>query len=93
MRKMKESKEIMKNLAFKIEKKGVAKMFKLNKIKSQFQAKLEGCSQNSKFELDFTAFKSIDQARKTLFSSVFTLSTTKTTSNSKESASSTKIKV
>lgn len=86
MRKMKESKELMKNLAFKIHKKGIAKIFKLNKIKSEFQSKLESLSQNTKFELDFNAYKSVEQARKVLFSSVFSFSKSKTTSSSSSSS-------
>ena len=74
MRKMKETKEMMKGLAYKIERKGTAKLYKLNKIKLQFQSKLESLSQNSQFKLDFSKYKSIEQSRKVLFSSVFSFS-------------------
>jgi hypothetical protein len=73
MRKMNETKEMIKGLKFKIDKQEKAKISKLNKIKSEFKLKLENLSQNSRFKLDFNQYKSIDELRTVLFSSLFSI--------------------
>lgn len=71
---MQEDKENIKSLIFKMEKKAKARIFKLEKIKIDFSSKLELTSQNSKFKLDFSSYKSISETRTQLFSSVFSIS-------------------
>ena len=71
---MQEDKEKMKGLVFKLDKKGKSRIFKLNKIKEQFKARLELSSSNGKFKLDFSIYKNTEQARTDLFSSVFSIS-------------------
>lgn len=74
-----EHKEKMKGLIYKLDKKGKARMYKLEKMKTTFHGKYETSCQNSKFKLDFSSYKSIEQARTEIFKSVFTVS--KKTSN------------
>lgn len=71
---MQEDKEKMKGIIFKLEKKANARIYKLERIKTTFNAKLALSSQNTQFKLDFSLFKSIAQTRTELFSSVFSIS-------------------
>lgn len=68
---MSEAKEKMKGLVYKLERKGKARLNKLMQIKGKFKAKFESISQNSPFNLDFNAFKSIQEAKNELLNKVF----------------------
>lgn len=71
---MSEDKEKMRSMVYKLERKGKARIYKLLKIRVQFQSKFNSFSANTKFRLDFSAYKNIQQTRVELFSSLFSIS-------------------